>query len=71
MSVDKLSVTLPKNQSFSYIGPLKKVIHRYRTEWIPVNEPVCLTPRFSFKTNDFIWPTLSLDVTSISPSIKI
>lgn len=65
MSIGKLTVKLPKIENFEPLREgYKEVIHRYKTEWIQVGEPSCLTPRVSFKENDFGWstfPTLSLD----------
>ena len=38
-----LTVSLPEPVSV-YTGPLKAVVHRYRTEFVPIDQVTCLTP---------------------------
>jgi hypothetical protein len=40
---DNLTVK-PAEQLYEYNGPLKEVVHRYKTEMVPVDKIVSMTP---------------------------
>ena len=48
---DNLTVK-PAEQLYEYNGPLKKVVRRYSTEWVPVDQIVCMTPATTSDEND-------------------
>jgi hypothetical protein len=35
----------PAERLYDYTGPLKKVVHRYNTEWVPADKIVSMTPK--------------------------
>ena len=54
---DNLTVK-PAEQLYEYNGPLKKVVRRYSTEWVPVDKIVCMTPVNNYNDdNEFGWST--------------
>ena len=49
-------IVKPAEQLYINDGPLKKVVHRYSTKWVPADQVVCMTPTASASNDE--WSTV-------------
>ena len=50
----------------------KRVTHRYRTEWVPINQDVCLTPLLSdYVVPENAWAVVAQQIAPIEPIAQI